>query len=408
MLQSREVFSAEETSIERLNKHFALRCSSCNKVYDPDIHGRCIDCTGLLDPQYGPDAQVRETEVNPLRRYFDLLPISALPAAASWIVGNTPCYHSRQLGKLKHLDRFYIKDESDHVTHTTKDRMAILVIIQLMELGVKEFVASSTGNSSSALAYAVSQIGEGIRMHSFAGKEFVHRHDYHEHPQIILHEIDGTYVEASNRAKSFAISNGLVSEGGFFNYARREGLKLAYLEAYDAIPGGPDVVIQAISSGMGLYGGYRGMREYQRLGKLQKTPRFVCVQQDTCAPMVSAYQSGSHVIRPEDIVHSPQGLAHAILRGDPTQTYPFMLKIVTESGGCFVAVTTDEIVDAWSLVQHYHGIKADYAGAAAIAAAFKLRESGWINQEERVLVNLTGGMRPSSELSDQPKIVTEY
>ena len=111
-------------------------------------------------------------------------------------------------------------------------------------------------------------------MHSFAGREFVNRHEYHDGPGVTLHVFDGNYVEASNAAKRFAAEQGLIFEGGFFNYARREGLKTAYLEAYDAIPDGPDVVVQAVASGMGLYGGHRGMREYQRLGRLHKTPSF--------------------------------------------------------------------------------------------------------------------------------------
>ena len=148
---------------------------------------------------------------------------------------------------------------------------------------------------------------------------------------------------------------------------------------------------------MGLYGGHRGMREYQRLGRLRKTPRFVCVQQDTCAPMVAAFNDGSDVIRERDVVPNPDGLAHAILRGDPTQTYPYMLGLVRETDGCFAEVSRNQILEAWALLEEYHGLRADYAGAAALAGAFKLREEGWIRPSDKVLVNLTGGMRGPSQ-----------
>lgn len=377
-------------------KQVRFACDCCLNEQSYGFVGRCSVCNGLLDPVYSTSAVVRAGEEDPLRRYFDLLPIESIPREVDWHIGNTPCHYMSGVGASQKIGQFYLKDESKHPTGTTKDRMASLVVAQMILLGIREFVVSSTGNSSSALAYATQRAGN-FKLHSFAGRDFVDRHEYHDHPGVELHVIDGTYVDASNAAKKFAASQGLIFEGGFFNYARREGLKLAYLEAYDAIPGGPDVIVQAVSSGMGLYGGYRGMREYQRLGRLAKTPRFVCVQQDTCAPMVSAYEEGSDVILPHHVVHQPHGLAHAILRGDPTQTYPYMLKLVRESNGCFTAVSRDQILKAWQFVNDEHGVRSDYAGTAAVAGAFKLRDIGWIGPDEKVLVNLTGGMRQSSQ-----------
>ena len=158
-------------------------------------------------------------------------------------------------------------------------------------------------------------------------------------------------------------------------------------------PEEPDVVVQAVSSGMGLYGGYRGMREYQRLGRLQKTPRFVCAQQETCAPMVHAWSEGSPTIQPQHIVHNPSGLAEAILRGDPTQTYPYMYGLVRDTQGCFVAVSQAESQTARRLLHDMEGIDGCYSSATALASAIALRKRGWIDEDELVMVNLTGGNR---------------
>jgi threonine synthase len=379
-------------SAKVLEKKVELSCSCCLNRVAYSFAGRCPQCGGLLDPVYDEKGVIREGEADPLRRYFDFLPIPCIPPEINWQTGNTPLHHSRRLGPFKGIEYLYIKDETTHPTGTTKDRMAQMVVAQMVLLGVREFVGSSTGNSASALAYATQRLGN-FHMHSFTGREFVDRHEYHDDPGVTLHVVDGNYVDASNAAKRFAADRNLTFEGGFFNYARREGLKTAYLEAYDAIPDGPDVVVQAVASGMGLYGGYRGMREYQRLGRLHKTPRFVCIQQDTCAPMVSAFNDGSDVIRQQDIVPNPDGLALAIMRGDPTQTYPYMLGLVRETGGCFAEVSRNQILEAWKLLEEWHGLRADYAGAAALAGAFRLRDEGWIKPIDKVLVNLTGGMR---------------
>jgi len=377
---------------QALEKNVELLCSSCGNRVEFSFAGRCARCGGMLNPVYDKKGVIRDNEIDPLRRYFDFLPIPKIPIEINWQIGNSPCHYSRRLGAFKGIEHLYIKDETTHPTGTTKDRMAQMVVAQMALLGIKEFVGSSTGNSASALAYATQRLGN-IHMHTFTGREFVDRLEYHDGPGVALHVIDGDYVEASNDAKRFAADQGLIFEGGFFNYARREGLKTAYFEAYDAIPDGPDVVVQAVASGMGLYGGYRGMREYQRLGRLHRTPRFVCIQQDTCAPMVSAFHDGSDVIRKQDIVPKPDGLALAILRGDPSQTYPHMLGLVRETGGCFAEVSRKGILEAWELLEEYHGLRADYAGAAALAGAFRLREQGWIKPSDKVLVNLTGGMR---------------
>jgi threonine synthase len=94
------------------------------------------------------------------------------------------------------------------------------------------------------------------------------------------------------------------------------------MEATDQIPAPIDWYVQAVSSAMGVYGTYKGAKELLALGHISRLPRLLCVQQETCCPMVRAWQAGSETIRPQDIVHKPEGIAKAILRGDPSRAYP--------------------------------------------------------------------------------------
>jgi threonine synthase len=354
---------------------------------------RCETCNDLVDPVYALDTATIAPVERPLERYFDLLPFAHLASAVDLGEGNTPCQPAHALGARVGLRRLYLKNETPNPTRTTKDRMASCVLSFLRELGVEKFVASSTGNSSTALAYGVQQVPE-MQVHLFCGHEFAARNAYCDHPRVHLHVVHGDAVRSEAVARQFAKDQGLLFEGGFFNVARREGLKMAYLEAFDQLaPDEPDVVVQAVSSGMGLYGGYRGMREYQQLGRLHKTPRFVCAQQETCAPMVQAWGEGHPTIQPHHIIPNPSGLAEAILRGDPTQTYPYMYGLVRATQGCFVAVSAAEIQEARLLLYDLEGIDGCYASATALAAAVALRKRGWLAEEELVLVNLTGGNR---------------
>jgi threonine synthase len=379
--------------VRSLHKTVQLRCSRCGRDYPLQFRMRCETCQGLVDPVYDLETATIAPAERPFERYFDLLPFEHLASAVDLGEGNTPCRPAPALGECVGLRHLYLKDETQNPTRTTKDRMASCVLTFFRELGVREFVASSTGNSSTALAYGVQQVPE-MQAHLFCGQAFAARNAYCDHPRVHLHVVQGDAVQAEAAARQFAQTQGLLFEGGFFNVARREGLKLAYLEAFDQLaPDEPDVVVQAVSSGLGLYGGYRGMREYQKLGRLHKTPRFVCAQQATCAPMVHAWTEGSPTTQPHHIIPNPSGLAEAILRGDPTQTYPVMYGLVRDTLGCFVDVSQAEMQEARQLLHDMEGIDGCYASATALAAAIALRQRGWIEPDELVMVNLTGGNR---------------
>jgi threonine synthase len=349
-----------------------------------------------VDPVYDYARARLTNDGDSLERYFDILPLESTEYMHGG-VEPTPLVHAKDLGRRYGLEQLWLKDETGNPTRTTKDRMAACTLSRFRELGVDVFVASSTGNSSTSFAHWIERYGAGsLHAHLFCGANWVARHQYCDHDGVSLHVIDGTFVQTGAAAQAYAAENHLVWEGGFFNPSRREGLKLAYLEALDALPREPTVVVQAISSGMGLYGGWRGVRDYQALGLLHSTPRFICVQQRSCAPMVRSFESGSRVVLPEFVVENPSGIAEAILRGDPTASYPYMHRIVTESKGTFVDVTQQEIEVAQRTLKHDEGLRACPASAAAVSAVFKLRRRGFLAADDVVLVNVAGGMRPEA------------
>lgn len=202
-----------------------------------------------------------------------------------------------------------------------------------------------------------------------------------------------TFVGAGAAAQKFARENGLFWEGGFFNYARREGLKMSYIEAYQQMPTNPTHVFQAISSGMGLLGGYKGAVELNRMGLMETLPAFVGVQEEVCAPMVSAWNAGRATVAQEDIIENPDGIAHAIQRGDPTNTYPYMRAMCTNTNGALVAARTTDMHMAKGLLESL-GFDACYAAAACLAGAMRMAQEGSLNPDSDLLIVLTGAERP--------------
>lgn len=379
---------------------FALLCVLCGRPGTEDRQNRCADCGGAIDAVHDlRDVRIGQSP-NPLLRYFDLLPLRG-PASAAWLgEGNTPCIHAERLGAAVGLDRLYLKDEGANPTRSTKDRIASLGLSRFGEVGVKSLVIASTGNSSTAYARAAQLLG-GVQLHVFCGSRFLSRLNYVDHPAVTTHLVAGGFDAAGAAAKRFATDEGIHFEGGFFSLSRREGLKLAYLEAFDQMPQPPAFVFQAVSSGMGLLGGYKGALEYHRLGRLPRVPSFVAVQQESCAPMVHAFRERAERITDEHIVRSPTGVAEAILRGDPTQSYPYIRAVCSDSGGTMTAVSESAIYAARQLLVEREGIRSCHAAAAALAGAIRLRAEGVLDADAPVLVNLTGADRPFAPVPTQ-------
>ncbi|HEX9900777.1 MAG TPA: pyridoxal-phosphate dependent enzyme [Candidatus Methylomirabilis sp.] len=374
---------------------FRTVCQSCGRTYPTGYHPVC-SCGGMVDIEYAVGrARIRQ-ETNPLLRFFDLLPLKE-ESSVRWLgEGNTPTVHAKALGKTLGLDQLYLKDETRNPTRTTKDRMASVVLSYFQDLGVREFACSSTGNSSTSFAHGVKRF-PGFKLHVFVGRDFLHRMNFDSSESVKVYWVkDATFAEAHECAKVFARQNShVMGERGFFNPGRREGLKLAFLEGALDMPHSPHWYFQAVSSGMGVYGAWRGAQQLSQMGILKHLPRLACVQQSTCDPMVRSWKSGSPTVRPQDIVREPQGIAEAILRGDPTHTYPHLRGVVQESGGLFESVTEAQIREAQRMLLELEGIEACPSSATTVAAAKTLSQRGVVGRDEVVFVNLTGGQRSS-------------
>lgn len=110
--------------------------------------------------------------------------------------------------------------------------------------------------------------------------------------------------------------------------------------------------------------------------------------------MAHAYAEGEEAIRPRHVIQNPTGIAQAILRGDPTQSYPYVLSVCAATGGRVTAVDEHEIRRVRDLLEETEGTQVCFAGATALAGAIGLRELGVLPADAPTLVNLTGGDRP--------------
>jgi len=121
------------------------------------------------------------------------------------------------------------------------------------------------------------------------------------------------------------------------------------------------------------------------LGFIERMPRLVGVQAEGSAPLVKAWREGKEEIEP--IV--PHTLADSIAVGIPRDRVK-ALRAVRETGGEFVAVSDEEILDAMRILARGVAVFAEPAGAAGFAGLVKLVRQGRIDPEERIVVMVTG------------------
>jgi threonine synthase len=268
--------------------------------------------------------------------------------------------------------------------------MAAVVLSMFKELGITEFFTSSTGNSSTALARGIA-LHPHFKMHLFVGEAFHDRVRFVDgNPGVVVHVMNGlSFSDSFNHARDEAKRVGLPFEGGFFNPARREGLKLAYFEAVEQVPTPIRWYVQGVSSAMGVYGTWKGAKELLALRRTSLLPRLVCVQQETCCPMVKAYEDGAAEMEERHVFKNPTGIAKAILRGDPRGCYPYGYAALKESDGTFVSVSESEILEAQARLREMEGIECGPCGGTTIAAVTKLARQGRIPSRDTVLLNLT-------------------
>ena len=372
--------------------NFEIRCIQCHRmaVFPERL---CRRCGGLIDTIYPEDAAIRPGFDGNLR-YTELLPVNQrallerVPIQKTKLVADS----SKVYGSVD-IEVFF-KDETSQPTGTTKDRMASVALPFLYEQGVREFVLSSTGNTASSFLYALSYFGD-MRCHAFMGSQFLWEYrktaSMDTAERLVVHEVDGDYVYAQNEARDFARRFHLLDEQGFFNIGRHEGAKTAYLEAIEQMPKEPDIIVQAVSSGIGSWAALRAIEAGERLGLVTRRPRLVCAQQDTCAPMVTAARVGSTTIRPIDVVPNPEGVAKAILLGNPASSYPWVKNVVDSTGGCFISVTKAQILSALERVSRELEIPLCESSAVAVAAAEELCRRRQIVSGDVVLVMIGGG-----------------
>ncbi|KJS20977.1 MAG: hypothetical protein VR72_12565 [Clostridiaceae bacterium BRH_c20a] len=369
-----------------------LECPKCGNLFSAvEVINFCTCGTSLfarynLDEARKQKDKIIDSKIHSLWRYKNLLPVKDEKNIVTLGEGLTPLLEMPKVGEELGINNLFIKDEGKNPSSSFKTRGASVSVSRLKELGVTDIVMSSSGNAGAAWAIYCKR--GNINAHIFLPE------DASESTQKECSAVGG---DVQLYRGHISIGSKLVKEAMDVNESwfdvntmkepyRLEGKKTMGYEIAEQFNWDvPDVILYPTGGGVGLIGMWKAFNELKEMGLIEFIPKLVCVQYEGCAPLVKAFEEGKNTCQAWGEVD--------IIPGGMRSTKPFadelVLKALRETLGTAVSVSIQETYDAWMLITSNEGIFCSPEGATTIAAAKKLRESGFIQNTDRTVCFFT-------------------
>jgi threonine synthase len=373
----------------------ALECPACGGSFDlSEPRTVCPGCAQPLVARYdlpGVRAAVPRAALarygTDLWRYRAVLPFALDYPAVRLGEGGTPLLPLPRIGQHLGLASLWMKEESPNPTQSFKARGLALAVNGAVAFGKDAIALPSAGNAgSAAAAYAAAA---GLRCRITVPDDT---------PEAFVLEqrafgaevklVPGTISDAGKALAAWAPAPAWWNVATFKEPFRLEGKKtLGYEIAEQSGWHLPDVILYPTGGGTGLVGMWRAFLELRDLGWTQgDLPRLVAVQSSGCAPVVRAFDQGAE--RAEAWADA-RTLASG-LRVPAPFADRLILRALRESKGLAVAVSEEDMLDSMLELAASEGAFACPEGGATLAALRRLRASGEVSSQERVVIFDTG------------------
>jgi len=382
-------------------KRFELLCARCSKRYPFRYESMRCACGGTLLVEYDLEAVARQVSKEALGqrpasmwRYREWLPVRDASAIVSLGEGWTPLVRLAAAERTLPLAQLWVKREEQNPTGSFKARGFAVAVSLLKEAGVRRAAVPSNGNAAGALAAYAAHAG--IRASVFIPQDC---------PALIVREsvlygaetylVDGLIHDAGAIIEAGKTAEGWVNVGTLREPGRVEGKKTMGLELAEQFGWRlPSVIIYPTGGGSGIVGMWKAFRELQAMGWIDgPLPRLVSVQEAGCTPLVDALggaDAASGTAAREEraearAAHRDGGASPTGMRVPSPPDLPLVADCLRHSGGTAVAVTRDAIARAQRSLGAL-GVSASPEGAATWAGLLELCDSGWIRQDDTVVL----------------------
>ncbi|MBI4744626.1 MAG: threonine synthase [Actinobacteria bacterium] len=369
-----------------------LICRECGREYPANPIHVCEFCFGPLEVNYDYDkiASVisrERIEKGPcsIWRYKDLLPVEE-EDVIDLSAGFSPLQKADNLARELGLKELYLKNDTVNPTYSFKDRVTSVALSKAREFGYEAVACASTGNLANSVSAHAAKANFKAYVFIPANLEqgkIISSAIY----QPTLVGVEGSYDDVNRLCSEIANE----FNWAFVNINVRpyyaEGSKTLGFETAEQLGWkAPDHVVVPIASGSLLTKIYKGLKEFHKVGLIDKPlTRISGAQAEKCSPVATAFKNNVYDIKPV----KPNTIAKSLAIGNPADGY-YALKAVNESGGVVETVTEEEIVEGIKLLARTEGIFAETAGGVTVGTLKKLAESGKIKKDEVTVAYITG------------------
>ncbi|HEY3174315.1 MAG TPA: pyridoxal-phosphate dependent enzyme [Candidatus Polarisedimenticolia bacterium] len=252
-------------------------------------------------------------------------------------------------------------------TGSFKDRGASVVMSHLAAHGVARAVEDSSGNAGVAMAAYGTRAGISVE---------ILVPDDAPRPKLAAIEVcggrlirmpsgrGGASAEALRRAES-----GIPFASHVWNPFFQEGIRTFAFEVWEQMEGRvPARVFVPVGNGSLLIGAFDGFAQLREDGLATSVPRMMGIQAAACAPLAAPSPPGEADPRP-----AAATLADGIRIPAPPRARRAR-EAVERSGGAFMAVTEEEIAEAWGALGRA-GLDVEPTAAVSFAGALKWSRS---------------------------------
>lgn len=366
-----------------------LYCSRCSARLPFRYQEMKCVCGGTLLVDYDLEHVARtltkealQTRYPSMWRYKELLPVSNPDCIVTLGEGWTPLLRMQEWEQKLPIKQLWIKREEQNPTGSFKSRGFSVAVSLLKEAGATRAAVPSNGNAAGALAAYAGRAG--IEASVFIPMDC---------PPLIVDEcplygaatflVDGFIHDAAAIIEAGKQDQGWVNVGTLKEPGRVEGKKTMGLELAEQLGWTfPDVIIYPTGGGSGIIGMWKAYQELKALRWIDgPLPRFVCVQEEGCQPIVDGIACNqAESAQAGGVEASPTGM-----RVPNPPDLAFILSIVEQSGGTAIALSKSQIIEATRTLGS-QGISSSPEGSATWAGLLALCDSGWLRSSDSVVL----------------------
>ncbi len=297
------------------------------------------------------------------KRYLDFIPIDK-----GYIPDLTPPITPNIEKEIDGVDIVF-KPEYLMPSGSFKDRGTYVTISKLKEEGIKEVSLDSSGNA--AISLALYGRSEGIDVHVFVSEDISKdKMKVLNNLGPTIHKIKGDRMDVHEKAEGFDKGT-YVSH--WYNPFFLEGTKITAYEVGENM--NIDQVIVPTGSGTMFLGLYKGFKELYEFGVVDKIPKFISVEAEGFESLKDRNRKKSKLAKGIEIIDPPRKEQ--------------MKDVLKETGGFSISVSDDWIDDAQDGLASM-GFLVESTSAAAFAAFKELQKDDRFEEDEKVLIPLTG------------------